>query len=57
MAKGFYASIDTANNEYMSVYTDEGKVVVHVGYYEATLNNKQVDELVKALKAAKVNKK
>jgi hypothetical protein len=48
--------IDNVNKEYFVVCSEDGKVVVHVGYYEAKLTNDQVDDLITALKQVKKNK-
>lgn len=56
MSKQYIKDIDNIEDEYFSVYVEDGRVVVHVGYYEAKLTNSQVDDLIAALKQAKKNK-
>ena len=56
MSKPYIKDIDNIEDEYFSVYVEDGKVVVHVGYYKAKLTNDQVDELITVLKQAKKNK-
>ena len=56
--KKFFKELETNNKEYCVVFvTEDSKVGVHIGYYEATFDNKQIDELISALKQAKKDKR
>ena len=57
MAKEEYHNIENQGGEYFTVHRGEEGVVVHVGYSDATLNNKQVDELIRVLKYVKTHGK
>lgn len=56
MGRSKCISVDTSNNQMMNVSCEDGKVVVHLEYNEAVLNNAQVDELIGALKKMKSGK-
>lgn len=54
MKHTIYHQVENLNNEYFSVYKENKEIVIHVAFYQARLNNKQVDELIKILKHCKV---
>lgn len=45
--------LETDNGEYASVYKRNNLLVLHIGYYEAEFTNRQVDDLIKAIKFIK----
>lgn len=45
--------LETNNEEYVSVCKRNNLLILHVGYYEAEFTNKQVDNLIKAIKFIK----
>lgn len=54
MVKKNLIKIEAENGELVFISKENGKVVLHVGYSEAEFTNKQVDELIKAIKEMKV---
>lgn len=49
-----YFQIESANDEFVMLHKEDGKVAVHIGMYTATFTNKQLDEFIKKLKYLKV---
>lgn len=49
--------LETDNGEYASVCKRNNLLVLHIGYYEAEFTNKQVDDLIKAIKFIKTKGK
>ena len=54
MVKSNLIKVESENGELVLVKKKNGRVVLHVGYSEAEFTNKQVDELIKAIKEKKV---
>lgn len=56
--KGYYNGINTRDaekndSENIRVRCTDENVAIHIGYYEAVLNVREVNELIKMLKEAK----
>lgn len=54
MVKSNLIKVEAENGELVFIFKENGRVVLHVGYSEAEFTNKQVDELIKAIKETKV---
>lgn len=54
MEKSKIIKVEAKNGELVLVSKENGRLVLHVGYSEAEFTNKQIDELIKAIKETKV---